>query len=266
MYKLKQLQDQELWQKGEVKPYQSELTYIIREYIENRYTIPALESTTGEILKDLKKVEYPDELVDKMREMLQLADMVKFAKANPPIEMHDRLLNYALEIVDRTKLVLSEEEQQKIAAGSPGEEASFILPTQYAHAGRRFLAFLLDWAIFQLVFGLIMLLVNLALGSDEPGLSLWPLLLNIILFFTLGTFYFAYMHSKNKQTIGKKILKIELVQNDGKNLTMVKAVFRFFVKVLSMLLFCLPFLPILFNKQKQGLHDMVVNSLTIRKK
>ena len=266
LYKLKELQDQELWQKGEVKAYQSQLTYITREYIENRYKVLALESTTGGILKDLKEVDFPDDLVEKMREMLQLADMVKFAKANPPIEMHDRLMNDAFEIVNTTKLILTEEEQEKVAAASPGVEASFILPTQYANPGRRFLAFLIDWTFFQLSFGLIVLVVNMALGSDEPGISLWPIVINIILFFAYGTLYFGYGHSKKKQTFGKQVLKIELVHNDGKNLSIGSAAVRFIVKVLSMALFFLPFLPIFFNKQKQGLHDMVVNSVTIRKK
>ncbi len=101
--KLTALKAAELWQKGEVKQYQSQLTYIIREYIENRYDKPALESTTSEILSDLKKVNFPETLVPKMREMLQLADMVKFAKANPPEEMHPRLLTYAEEIVATTQ-------------------------------------------------------------------------------------------------------------------------------------------------------------------
>jgi len=43
--KLNQLDSKKLWQKGEIKAYQSELTYIIREYLENRFGIHALEST-----------------------------------------------------------------------------------------------------------------------------------------------------------------------------------------------------------------------------
>ncbi len=101
--KLNQLREDQLWQKGEVKAYQSQLTYICREYIENRYHVPALESTTSEILIDLKKTDFPEGLVEKMREMLQLADMVKFAKAKPPEEMHSRLMIYAQDIVETTK-------------------------------------------------------------------------------------------------------------------------------------------------------------------
>ena len=101
--KLDALKEAKLWQQGQVKAYQSELTYIVREYLENRYEVQALESTTDKILKDLKAVDLPEGFSDKLREMLQLADMVKFAKAEPPIEAHDRLLGYAEDFVMKTK-------------------------------------------------------------------------------------------------------------------------------------------------------------------
>ena len=103
--KLEALKAAKLWQQGEVKKYQSELTYIVREYLENRYEVQALESTTDEILKDLKQIDIPTGFEDKLREMLQLADMVKFAKADPPIEVHDRLWSYADEFVKQTKYI-----------------------------------------------------------------------------------------------------------------------------------------------------------------
>ena len=101
--KLAALKQAKLWQQGQVKAYQSELTYIVREYLENRYEVQALESTTDEILRDLKNVDIPEGFNDKLREMLQLADMVKFAKAEPPIEAHDRLWQYAEDFVTQTK-------------------------------------------------------------------------------------------------------------------------------------------------------------------
>jgi hypothetical protein len=97
---LYELRDKELWQKGEIKPYQSELTHIIREYIENRYAIRALEMTTYEIL-DAVSNEVDQ---NKLRNILQIADMVKFAKADPPVDIHARFMDQAFEIVEETKL------------------------------------------------------------------------------------------------------------------------------------------------------------------
>ncbi len=107
--KLDGLKKKQLWQNGEVKAYQSELTYIVREYLENRYDAQALESTTSEILGQLKSLDFDDAMKSQLREMLELADMVKFAKAEPPIEAHERLMNYAESFVEKTKPELTEE-------------------------------------------------------------------------------------------------------------------------------------------------------------
>lgn len=97
---LYELKEKELWQKGKIKSYQSELTHIIRKYIENRYNIRALEMTTYEILDSV-----PEEVdKNKLRNILQIADMVKFAKADPPADLHARFMDQAFEIVEETKL------------------------------------------------------------------------------------------------------------------------------------------------------------------
>ena len=96
--KLSELRSKELWQKGKIKAYQSELTFIIREYLENRYEINALELTTDEILRKI-----PSDIDDqKLRNILQIADMVKFAKANPPADIHDKFMQEAYELVKST--------------------------------------------------------------------------------------------------------------------------------------------------------------------
>jgi hypothetical protein len=99
--KLYELRDKELWQKGEIKNYQSELTYIIREYIENRYDIRALEMTTYEILNAIPKEVDQQQL----KNILQIADMVKFAKADPPVDIHSRFMDMAMKIVEDTKQI-----------------------------------------------------------------------------------------------------------------------------------------------------------------
>jgi len=103
--KLKELKAQELWQNGSIKQYQTQLTFIVREYLENRYGISALESTTHEIQTDLKPIQLSDEWKGKLHEMLELADLVKFAKASPPEATHEKLMGYAIDFVEKTKLI-----------------------------------------------------------------------------------------------------------------------------------------------------------------
>lgn len=101
---LNTLKGEKLWQQGDIKKYQSRLTYTIREYLENRYEVPALESTTDEILRSLKKVDFDSSWKDKLQNILQVADLVKFAKAKPPADFHDRVWQEAADFVIATKV------------------------------------------------------------------------------------------------------------------------------------------------------------------
>jgi hypothetical protein len=86
---LKSLEKKELWQKGEVKAYYSELTDIARNYIEEAIEIPAMESTTSELILGLraaavkKKMTISPETLENLERVLKQADLVKFAKSKP---------------------------------------------------------------------------------------------------------------------------------------------------------------------------------------
>lgn len=83
------LEKKELWQKGEVKAYYSELTDIARNYIEEAIEIPAMESTTSELIQGLraasvkKKMTLSREIIENLERVLKQADLVKFAKSKP---------------------------------------------------------------------------------------------------------------------------------------------------------------------------------------
>lgn len=111
--RLEMLEQEKLWQKGEIKAYQSSLTHIIREYIESKFNTPALESTTDEILKALRDLDFSGEEKSKLREMLQLADMVKFAKAEPPAESHQKVMANAVEFVEATMFLGEEKDEEE---------------------------------------------------------------------------------------------------------------------------------------------------------
>ena len=101
--KLENLKSEKLWQKGQLKNYHSQLTYIVREYLENRFGIQALEETTDEILHQMRNRRLGDLLTEKMTALLQTADLVKFAKATPPADYHDRAMTMAETFILETK-------------------------------------------------------------------------------------------------------------------------------------------------------------------
>jgi len=100
---LKILDEQRLWQQGMVKEYQSKLTDIIRTYIEGRYHIKAMEMTTDEITNHLRKKDFNPTYETELRYILQIADMVKFAKAKPEEDIHTSFMIKAKELVEKTK-------------------------------------------------------------------------------------------------------------------------------------------------------------------
>ncbi|MFD2529659.1 MULTISPECIES: BatD family protein [Polaribacter] len=96
IFKLNELDEKLLWQNNKVKEYYSELTEIVRGYIERELNVPALENTTDEVLEminDFKKsdtIETSKETIAKLKDLLREADLVKFAKSKPlAIEIED---------------------------------------------------------------------------------------------------------------------------------------------------------------------------------
>lgn len=104
------------WKQGDIKGFQSDVTYVLREYLENRFGMPALEATTPEITKALKARQLDQD--DHLRQVLATADMVKFAKAVPAEEVHVRSLNQVREFV-----VATQEKEEPILPPTTGINA-----------------------------------------------------------------------------------------------------------------------------------------------
>lgn len=90
--RLKELDEKQFLQQNKVKIYYSELTDIVRTYIEKDINIPALESTTNELIETINdfnessKLGISSQTISELKSVLQSADLVKFAKSQPIIE------------------------------------------------------------------------------------------------------------------------------------------------------------------------------------
>ena len=83
-----------------------ELSDTVRAYIEDRYGIAAMESVTYEILDNFKQYSYDDEmLIEMLESLLNLSDLVKFAKENPNAAENEIHLNQAYIFVEKTKVI-----------------------------------------------------------------------------------------------------------------------------------------------------------------
>ena len=114
---LERIREQQIWKDGKVKEYYSEITDTIRLYIEERYDVLALESTTDELLQIMKNQVIDGESKEKLQQMLKLADFVKFAKMIPLEQEHALVLQNAFDIVNGTKredeMTIMEEPKQQ---------------------------------------------------------------------------------------------------------------------------------------------------------
>lgn len=98
-----------LWLKSRVKDYYTDLTNILRKYLENRFDISAMDKTSAEILYMLKDTNYLDEsLVNSLKEILERADFVKFAKSMPLPNENEKSLDMAYDIINRSKEIHEE--------------------------------------------------------------------------------------------------------------------------------------------------------------
>jgi hypothetical protein len=101
--KLEELRLAKVWQSGKLKQYHSQLTDIIREYLDNRYHFDAPEMTSDEILEVLKNEQVNKEALAKISGVFFLSDMVKFAKAQPTALENDLSLSHCVDFVNETK-------------------------------------------------------------------------------------------------------------------------------------------------------------------
>ncbi len=107
---LENLKARKLWQQGRIKEYHSELTDILRHYIEKRFNINAMEMTSTEVMESFSSGQISIESREILRECLQLADLVKFAKHSPGDQKNEKSLESAFEFVNLTR---AKEEETK---------------------------------------------------------------------------------------------------------------------------------------------------------
>lgn len=101
---LDEIDEKRLWQGGMVKAYYTEVTDVLRIYLEERFSLTAMERTSAEILSDidsgnvLEKAEY-----DRLKDIFETSDFVKFAKYNPSEFQNEQTLLSAKKFVNNTQ-------------------------------------------------------------------------------------------------------------------------------------------------------------------
>ena len=101
--KLDAIREQKIWQTGQVKEYHTQLTDVVREYIARRFEVSSVEQTSDETLRAMRGLlSDKKELYESLREMLTLADLVKFAKWTATPDENEKSLRSAYTFVKET--------------------------------------------------------------------------------------------------------------------------------------------------------------------
>ena len=102
---LDRIREEKLWQKDKIKAFYSEITDVLRNYMEGRFGIPAMEQTTGEIMTSFQSDRslISEKSLNYLHQILPMADLVKFAKYKRLPDDHQMALANAYFFVNDTK-------------------------------------------------------------------------------------------------------------------------------------------------------------------
>lgn len=100
---LTMLEEKKLWQQGNIKEFHTEITWVIRHYIERRFGVPAMEVPSSDLLKILRNRAEVKKMFDRLDHFFSNADMVKFAKFEPMPSVNEEMMKQAYEFVNETR-------------------------------------------------------------------------------------------------------------------------------------------------------------------
>lgn len=124
--KLTQLKSEKLWEAGQDKEYFTRLTDILRNYLDRRFGINAMEMTTSQIMSVLRKNEETMPVNDQLNKILDMADFVKFAKMRPLPEDNEVAYQRAVNFVNETKPIEVPTDDKEQSINSKREEVNKI--------------------------------------------------------------------------------------------------------------------------------------------
>ena len=97
------LKDQKLWEQGLERDYFTRLTEILRQYLQDRFNVNALEMTSEEIIRTVSTNDEIKKNAEYIKQILGVADFVKFAKVRPLPDDNTKVYQAAIQFVTDTK-------------------------------------------------------------------------------------------------------------------------------------------------------------------
>lgn len=118
---LERIKSEKVWHNGLFKEYYTQLTDVIRKYIEDGFGVTTMEKTSTEILDAIKYKDAMIPIMDKLRQMFSVADVVKFARYEPTNDECEISLLNAFGVVNETVSFLKHREMEDVETKSQTE-------------------------------------------------------------------------------------------------------------------------------------------------
>lgn len=132
-------------------------------------------------------------------------------------------------------------------------------PIDHAGFGLRFVAWIIDAILLAFITGILHLIFGGAMFDRSSGLSWYGDIITLV-------YFIAMEGGPRNATFGKQLVGIRVTDMQGAPIGYDKAAIRTLSKILSAILLLIGFIMIIFSEKKQGLHDMIANTLVIRNK
>jgi uncharacterized RDD family membrane protein YckC len=153
----------------------------------------------------------------------------------------------------------------EVRAFEPPRAARESLQGHYAGFGSRFAAFMVDLVVLTGIFLLVLAAINFA-ASVLTGKNIhfnhgntWV----VVAYAVWAFIYFAHFWGLNGKTAGGALFGVQVVTNDGDDVSGRRAIGRALAFPLSFLILCLGFLGILLGDQRRALHDIIAGTVVI---
>jgi uncharacterized RDD family membrane protein YckC len=152
-------------------------------------------------------------------------------------------------------------------ARPPGSGAQ---PIGYGGFWIRVVAYIIDGILLTIALGIISGILGISLIPGDPArvdplemMSKMGTLQAVGL--VVNWLYFALMESSPRgATVGKMVVGLRVVDEQGQRISFLRATGRFFAKFISTLILLIGYLMVAFTDRKRGLHDIMAGTLVVK--
>jgi uncharacterized RDD family membrane protein YckC len=156
-------------------------------------------------------------------------------------------------------------------------------PTNYAHFGRRLVAFLIDMILIGTLqfiviapilgmvgFGAASNVGDLSNMSDKEAMGLAGAMMGagaamqVVSLLVQGAYFILLESSARQATVGKMAMGLKVTDLQGNRITPMAAGLRFVGRIVSAIILCIGYIMAAFTEKKQALHDMIANTLVLK--